>query len=281
MTLQVITTDRNRDMSEEGVFFESIQGKSAQTQKSYRQQYKRLASELDKDIHSSSQKKIIEVAGEQKTINTIQARLNIAILVRRLYKYDVKELEKERDKNKERLVADVKQKNTELNLPDLSELYEFTEYLYENGKWTDYIINFLLLEFQVRNKDLNFTIVKRKRDAEDEHKNYIWLDRNKAIYIRRDYKTVGTYGIKTNTIYDVKFLTALRNVLKKGDTFIPNEDQVGYYVKKATYKELGEGAYMKIMVNAYRDDLQKLRQLSTNRGTHINTIASHYDVSLQ
>ena len=60
--------------------------------------------------------------------------------------------------------------------------------------------------------------------------------------------------------------------------FIPTLSQVGYYIKKATYNEIGEGAYMKIVVNKFRDNLDKIKEISENRGTDINTILTNYDI---
>ena len=60
--------------------------------------------------------------------------------------------------------------------------------------------------------------------------------------------------------------------------FIPNTDQVGYYIKKATLDQIGEGAYMKIVVNKFRNNLDKIKEISENRGTDINTILTNYDI---
>ena len=61
---------------------------------------------------------------------------------------------------------------------------------------------------------------------------------------------------------------------------IKNADQVGYYVKKATFKELGEGALMKVIVNDARErgDLNELTRISKDRGTDLCTIATSYNV---
>jgi len=37
----------------------------------------------------------------------------------------------------------------------------------------DFILNYLMLELHVRNKDLNFKIVVRKKDMVDKRGNYI------------------------------------------------------------------------------------------------------------
>lgn len=277
------------DFDEVDVFMTSIDGKKPATQKTYRTQYNKLRNALGKDIAESSQNKILDIANDQEKANSRQAMINIGILVRRLYKLAVDKLEKARDDTKEAIKEEVKEKNTELQkeLPTLNDLEEYTEYLFNNNKWTDYIINYLLINYQTRNKDLHFEIINLKRDAKDPEMNYMWLDRNRAVYIRNNYKTSGTYGKKIDIITDKNFLLALKRVKgcqKSGlscGTFIPNENQIGYYVKKATYNQIGEGAYFKILTNAFKGDLQKLKEMGDSRGTDLNTIASNYDINLQ
>ena len=267
------------------VFMASIDGKSKATIKSYTTQYRKLKKALgDKDISESSQKSIIDVAQQEEKANSKQALINIGILVRRLYKLNVETLEKERESTKNEIVGQVKEKNSEIkdDLPSLDELEEYTDYLYENKKWFEYIINYLLINYQTRNKDLDFTIVGLKRDTKDKEKNFMWLERGKVTFIRNNYKTSGTYGTKTDVISDEKFLTAMKRMKTKIGTnsFIPNPDDPSYYVKKSTYKQIGEGAYFKILVDSNRGDLQKLKSMGNSRGTALNTIATNYDIAL-
>ena len=262
------------------VFMASIDGKSKATIKSYSTQYRKLKGLLkNKDISESSQDSIIKVAQLQKKANSKQALINIGILVRRLYQLNVKTLVDERDRTKNEIVGQVKEKNAEIkdDLPSLDELEEYTDYLYENKKWFEYIINYLLINYQTRNKDLDFTIVGLKRDTKDKEKNFMWLERGKVTFIRNNYKTSNKYGTKTDVISDEKFLTAMKRMKTKIGTnsFIPNPD-----VKKSTYKQIGEGAYFKILVDSNRGDLQKLKSMGNSRGTALNTIATNYDIAL-
>ena len=254
---------------------------SENTKKAYTMFYDKLHKCLGKDIVDSSQKKVVSCAEDENSTNSKQGILNIGLIVRKINDMPTQEIVDARDKNKTAIVENVKKTNADLDLPTYEDLVDFTEYLYENSKWTDYVINYLLLNYQVRNKDVNFTLITKKKDATDENTNYIWLTPKKATWYRRDYKTKGTYKQKTSTITDPKFLTALRHIKRRGLIFIPNEDQVGYYVKKSTYKEIGEGAYMKIIVDHFRGDLQKQGEIAENRGTNEKTIASNYDINLK
>lgn len=285
-------------MTEYDEFMNSIKDKSESTKKQYRLQYNKLFKLLGKPIAETSEKKIIELLDTVENKNASQALLNIAFLIRKLYGLSIKVLEKRRSQDKERINKDVKLKNVELkeNLPSYDSIIEYMNHLYDKSEWTDYIINYLLINVQVRNQDLDFTIVSRRKDANDETKNYMWLQNNKAkaTYIRNVYKTAKIitpdgsdhgYGKKTNVITDVKFITALRRVLgcQKSElecgVFIPNKSAISYYISKATYKQLGEGKYLKIIIDHFKNDIDKLKEISANRGSDLKTLLTSYNIN--
>jgi len=267
-------------------FMESVKDKSQATQKQYRIQYNKLYKLLDKPVNETSENKILEIVKEQSNVNNQQALLNIGLAVRKLYGLSVKKLEEFREKLKLKINESIKKKNIELKetLPSYDDLIQYTEMLWENSEWTDYIINYLLIHYQVRNEDLDFQIIKRKKDANDPDKNYMWLQSGKVTYIRNRYKTDKTYGKKVNVITNKQFITAIRRVLGcqaselKCGVFIPNRSAIAYYIQKATYKQLGESKYVKIVINHFRKNLDKLKEISDNRGTDLKTILSYYDV---
>ena len=271
-------------------FMDTVKDKSQNTQKAYKVQYKKLHDLLGKEISEASQQKIIDVVKTEDKIASQQALLNIGILIRRIDKNSVVELEKLREKNKSLISKETKEKNVVLadTLPSYEALVEYTDYLWDKNQWTDYIINYLLLYYQVRNQDLLFDIVLRKKyTTANKDKNYIWIGDKKAVFIRNVYKTAGTYKQKINTITDKKFITAVKRVFAcqkyslECGVFIPTESQVGYYIQKATYKGLGEGNYIKIVLNHFRNDFDKIKEISLNRGTSIDTISEFYDIKNQ
>jgi hypothetical protein len=284
-------------MAEYQKFMDSIKEKSDSTKKNYRVQYNKLFKLIGKPIAETSEKKIIEILDEIDNKNNSQALLNIAFLIRKGEGLSVEQLAKKRKQDKNKLIESVKEKNVELreNLPSYSDIVEYMNYLYDKGEWTDYIINYLLINLQVRNQDLDFTIVSRKKDATDSKTNYMWLQntKRKATFIRNVYKTAtinapdGTnhgYGQKVNNITEKKFIVALRRVLgcqKSGldcGTFIPTKSAIAYHIIKSTYKQIGEGKYFKIVVNHFRNNLDKLKEISENRGTDLKTILNSYDI---
>jgi len=287
-------------MSEYDKFMESIDGKSEATKKQYRIQYNKLKGLVGKNIGDTSEKKIIEILDSIENKNNSQALLNISLLVRKLEGLGTSQLEKRRKTDKNKIIEAVKEKNVKIkeNLPKYDDLVEYMEYLYDQSQWTDYIINYLLINYQVRNQDLNFQIILKKKEASDPNKNYMWLQQAKARahYIRNVYKTATIIapdgkdhgkGQKVNIIDNPQFIFALRRVLgcqkSKLDcgTFIPNEASIHYYLQKATYKQLGEGNYFKIIVNHFRNDVDKLKEMASNRGTDLKTILTSYDVDMK
>jgi hypothetical protein len=285
-------------MAEYEKFMNSIKEKSDSTKKQYRIQYNKLFKLTEKPIGGTSEKKIIEILDNIENKNNSQALLNIAFLIRKMEGLSVALLEKRRKQDKKNLNESVKEKNVNLkeNLPSYSDIVEYMDYLYDKGEWTDYIINYLLINLQVRNQDLDFTIVSRKKDATDSKTNYMWLQnsKGKATFIRNVYKTATInapdgsnhgYGQKVNNITEKKFIVALRRVLgcqKSGldcGTFIPTKSAIAFHLQKATYKQIGEGKYFKIVVNHFRNDLNKLKEISENRGTSLSTVITSYDIN--
>lgn len=285
-------------MAELKDFENFIKDKSANTIKSYKQQYNKLKKIVDTemeqtiDIQNISEKNILEFVSNENNLNSQQALLNIAILIRKMQKppQPITKLEKQREENKSKLQGFVKEKNEKLKsngLPTYQDLLDYLAFLYNSERWTDFIINYLLIYFNTRNMDLNFELVPFKRDIKaNPDINYLWYSKRakKATLYRRDYKTVGKYGMKQNIITDPKFLNAIKQIFecrKKGEgcgVFIPNKENVGYYIQKATLDNLGEGTYVKIIINHFRNNLDKLSEISKNRGTSLEILKESYDI---
>ena len=283
-------------MAELTEFKEFIKDKSANTIKSYIQQYNKLKKIIDKemeqsiDIQNVSEKNILEFVSDENNLNSQQALLNIAIMIRKMNKSPTSKLMKQRDENKEKLQGHVKEKNEKLKssgLPTYQDLLDYLAFLYESERWVDFIINYLLIHFHTRNSDVNFELVPFKRDIKaNPDINYLWYSKRakKATLYRRNYKTIKKHGIKIDTITDSKFLNAIKQIFecrkKSPDdcVFIPNTLNVGYYVKRATLDNLGENIYNKIIINHFRNNLDKLKEIGESRGTSLDTLHENYDI---
>ena len=266
------------------VFKESLQGKSKNTISTYTRMFDKLKKGLGKDIHQSSQQLIIKTSQElSSNLNSQASLINIGFLIRQLYNMDVKELAKARQVKKMSIIDHTRATNTALGntLPSLKEFDDHLDYLFEHKHYNQFVINFLIRNCYVRNQDLLFEIIKKKGDAVGQ-KNYMWLAKGgkgpaRAVYIRRDYKTASTYGEKVTEITDKRLLTALRTLKSP---LIPNPDSLGYFVRKNSFRELGEGALLKIVLEDTRTsgDWNKLQEISKLRGTDVCTLTSSYNI---
>ena len=274
-------------------FVETKSNVSFVSMRNYKSQYSKLFKLLggNMPIASFSQKQIIKTVKTLSNPNGQQALLNIAIQVLRMSGNEPTELTELRDNNKVKIKDLTKLKNVELaaTLPSYDDLIAHIDSLFDSNNWTDYVINYLLVNFQVRNKDLLFDIVLKKKDMVDTTKNYMWWNRSlkKIVYIRNNYKTVGTYGVKENIITDPNFILAIKRIMahqkanELSGVFIPNESQLGYYICKASFNKICEGKTVKIVINHFRNNIDKLKEISNNRGTSVDTLLSNYDIEFQ
>jgi len=272
-------------------YITSMEGKAKNTIRTYVSNYNRLRKHFDKDITDIPNMELIEHISAQESSNTKNGFITVAIQVKRMNNRDITDLTDYRETLKISLVTEIKKKNAALQevLPDYSTLVEYTERLFDTGDHINYVINYLLLNYNVRNLDLDFKITTKMNDATDENTNYMVIMPNKVMYIRNRYKTKETYGSKTHKITDEKFTFAIKKIyqmIKKNDSeeyvnpIIPNPSTISYRVQSATYKSLGEGAYAKICINHFRDDIDALQRISENRGTNLNTLLTDYNIQL-
>ena len=269
-------------MSEFTEFENANTNLSKYTIKSYKTQHNKITKLLGVPIMDMSEAEIIKASKEQPNINSQNAMLNIGIVFKKHLKQPYDELVLTRESNKEKIKEHVKAKNQEKEqLPSYADLTEMLDKFYSNDDWRNFIILYLLMEFNVRNQDVNITFVDLKKEMTDKDVNYIWIDRRggKVVYYRNAYKTAKTYGGKTHNITDERFTDAVKKYRKaeKTDKLIPNESNTGHYVDVAT-KDLGSGNVYKIMVKHFEGDLQKIKQMGENRGTSIETTVENYDV---
>ena len=259
--------------------------KAKNTIKSYNNAYKKLHDDLEqKDIHTCTSKEIFEVLDKYESANTRQSLLNTAIGVWKVYNVDTDDLIAYREDLSKSIKQTIKTKNAALqqHLPSYADLVRHTKECYESGKFIEYIVNFLILNFQVRNQDLNFKIVSQLVNADDPELNYMVPMKTKVYYVRNKYKTVATYGPKQDVITDPEFIVAIKRIQsmnKDGhNVIIPNENTIAYRIQSLSYQNLGEGAIIKIVVNHFRDDIDELKRISANRGTALQTILDNYDI---
>tara|TARA_A100001201_G_scaffold142457_1_gene140724 strand:+ start:2767 stop:3651 length:885 start_codon:yes stop_codon:yes gene_type:complete len=223
-----------------------------------------------------------------------ESLLDVAILVRKYNNASFQKLVNHRDSLKQIIQKNKLVKNEKLKgeLPDKSVLELYIKTLYNEKNYVPYIVNYLLLNFGVRNLDLNLLITRDKNVSLigfQSSINYLYVTSSTVMYIRNNYKTYRTYGQKKIKITTKNFVKACNELLggefdkplltlKNGDEI--SEDSIGRVIQEMTYDKLGEGKYFKInIVDAKSDNnIKKIRELSNNRGTALETVFSEYDI---
>mmetsp|Transcript_33940 Transcript_33940/g.89391 ORF Transcript_33940/g.89391 Transcript_33940/m.89391 type:complete len:304 (+) Transcript_33940:561-1472(+) len=279
---------------------------SANTVRAYKSGYTKIMEGLSRSLRNSAQVNVIKQIGRlSKSPNSINQLLNIAIQVRRYHRMPVELLLKRRERNQAKIDAHKDEVNAQKAavLPSLEELKAWRDQLYIDGRERDYLINFLLLQYHTRNKDLDVAIVARKSQAKDPNTNYLLLRKNDIVYIRRNYKTAGTYGEKRYTFKNRKVREALRKFISEqqggGEYHYPHygvvwllstgenqrigEHSIGKFIRGRTLHGLSEGDYNKVQVSRINDlgDFRLLQKMSKARGTSVDNLITEYHLNFK
>ena len=274
----------------------SFEGVSPNTLNNYTSYYNRLLSMLGTDtVIEHSNKKIIELLNSSNIPpNSIKTFITIIIRIKRNANVSVDDLISYRNgKLSKQIDKYDSDKKVELNetLPSYDEIKKYMNTLLNEDKFRDYIINYLLINYGVRNIDIDVLIttdksVTLKRNIAKE--NYLYVTPRYIIYQRNNYKTSSVYGRKSYKIVNLSFRNAVSILLANrkesrllfdGDTY--NDKQIGNIILNATYNKLGETSYFKILIKHYNNfsNIDMIRFLSQSRGTDINTVFKYYNIN--
>ena len=254
---------------------------SDQTKKTYLQTAKTLPFNI-----TTSQPTIIKKLKElYNNPNTLSLYLNMIILVRRHLNLEHEKLIKLRNDLRDEIIKLRKENmtSTKSELPTYNEINEKLNELVG----IRYILNYLLITYGLRNKDINLLYVN-KLPSNKEDENYLVQTKNSIKLDINDYKTDNTFGNKSITITDKKFKDELNKLNLKDNTYIlPKRDgsklKVNSFNDKVlslTIDGLGETKIFKILVKHLLDkkDFNKLEDLVNSRGTSLSTIMKSYNV---
>ena len=183
--------------------------------------------------------------------------------------------------------TDTQETNTDKkdNLMKYDEFIKKIDELYKNKKYLQYILNYLILNYGVRNADLLIVLDNKPKN---DNKNYLSIIKNKVYYIRNNYKTVSTYGKQTHEIIDPKFKKAVKELKKeiKKDYTIFNKPldeikQISNTLKRHLILSEGD-AFKMIIDNFYQlKDTAKIGEISKTRGTAIPTVSNYYNLNYE
>ena len=276
---------------------------SAKTLTNYRNIYKRLREIFKKkkenkdgdedeyeyeDIATLSNAEIIKGIDKYEGTPAVkQTLLNVAIVLKQVFDLNVVSLIEQRTqyiKDIKQHTADVTNKELKESLPTYKQLVTFRDNLFKDGKFTDYVINYLLMT-GVRNKDVNAIITRSDKNLK-ENKNYLIINKASVKYIRDDYKTKEKYLMKKEVIKDKKLVEALNALLgDKEELPLLNtggreiaEISLSKFVSTRTLDGIGQGAIFKVMINAQP---KKNEKLAAMRGTNLQIVKEFYDVNFK
>ena len=218
--------------------------------------------------------------------------LNIAIVIKQFKNKPVSKLLLYRNKLINEAKKDQPIKNANAII-DANTSYEQLKTALDEATGTDYLLFYILMNYNVRNADLIIQPIlsKDKKAKFNTDDNFIILTRNKAKYVRQDYKTKSTYGTKEHIIEDKKFVKILKSVIEDGNEklFINNmkklvlSNGMSKYVKQRYNKyipnsNLTQATIYKIILQHHEDngDFKAMRLIADNRGHNPTTQTNEY-----
>ena len=143
---------------------------------------------------------------------------------------------------------------------------------YRDKQYKNFVILYLLMNYNTRNKDLVVKVVNDESDI-NPNENFLFIRDKDVIYIRNDYKTKNRYGSKRDVIKSKKLFNAVKEV----DSLLENNNNLDRQVKAVT-GGINQSTMFKMLV-AQNNNLKSISKASKNRGTNMNTIASSYDIT--
>jgi len=166
-----------------------------------------------------------------------------------------------------------RQKNDILkaNLFDIDFKKMLNDY-YRNKDYKRFVILFLLMNYNTRNRDLVLRVTNDEADL-NEDENFLFIRDKEVVYIRNDYKTKERYGTKRDIIKAKKFFNAVQEV----DSLLINNNNLDRQVKAVT-GGINQSTLFKMLITK-NNNLKSIEKASKNRGTNMETIATSYDIT--
>lgn len=246
--------------------------------------YKRTVKNIGFGILNGQESIIKKLNSNFDNPNTRASFLNMIIILREYLDKDTDKLIKLRNDMKKEITVLRKEKlkEAEKKLPSLEEVETELEKL--DG--IKYVINYLILNYGLRNKDLNLVYVDKL--PEDKTENYITPMKGGFKLSINDYKTNKSYNEKVIKIKNKGFNKKFKSMkYKDGMYLISNKENKPYGISnfnnrilKNTIFDLGEAKMFKILIKDLieKKDFEMIDNLSKTRGTDMTTIMSSYNI---
>jgi len=217
--------------------------------------------------------------------NTLALYLNMIILIRKYKDEEIEKLIKFRNNLSESIKKE--RKNNLDILDDSLPSFDKIKSELHNLSGIQYLINYMMINHGLRNKDLNLKFVKSIPEESDE--NMIKIKGKNAILNINSYKTEKSHGEKDIKVSDLKFLQELKKLklddgdyllsLKNGDK-IKNITTFNDKIKKLTIGNLGQNKIVKVVIKHLLNNKQfdKLESLGRDRGTSMSVLLTSYNL---
>ena len=247
--------------------------------------YKNVGTNLPFNLLSSQPTIIKKLKELYDNPNTLQLYLNMIVLVRRHNEEETDKLIKFRNSLRDDIIESRKK-----GLDDLDDKLPKIDYIMEqlnNLNGIRFILNYLMINHGLRNKDINLKFVKSL--PENKSENYLMLKGKNIILDINDYKTEDKYGTKEIKISDEKFVNEIKKMkLDDGDYILPmkNGDKIkntstfNDKVLNLTIDKLGQNKLVKIRIKDLLNNkaFDKLEQISKDRGTSLDVLLKSYNL---
>ena len=182
----------------------------------------------------------------------------------------------------------------EAGIPTCGEIEAHLDLAFNEGRWRDYIILYLIIKYHTRNIDIDVAIVRDIKLAKNDKVNFLVAKASHINFIRNNYKTKERYGRKSFSIKNKKFMASVNYLLEEigdsGDKYYwlladknnqhIRPDSVQKYISRTTLNGVGTNIYNKSYVTyAVKScDVALLKSISERRGTAVNTLLQAYDL---
>ena len=274
--------------------------------RSYTTAYKKLLELLAVDsIADADNSEIIDEIDTVDNYGSQSLLLTIAMMIKADKEIDYKALLKHRElvriELREKKWVDKEEKLEQL--PSVKLLTKHLNKQYAQDNYRSYIINFLLIHYNVRNLDMNLIVTddikEYKALGKSGDDNVLFAGKNNAIYYHRNkYKTKNTYGEKLIKLSNAKLSRVLKDYIAQQKFFYSGEiylmarddgtrisdESMSHYVTKYTYDGLTETDYNKIIITETIKDIEdypKLKKISFNRGTGVTVLVEEYNLNIR
>ena len=163
----------------------------------------------------------------------------------------------------------------------INELNKF----YTENKPKHYIVSYLLIKFNVRNTDLNLKIVKHMKYTNKED-NFLVIRKHSIMYIRNNFKTKTSYGVKKNEIKNNRFYEMTEQFYNENKDTSIDENRISLFntfhnstklVKRYSVFNLKESDIVKIILGK-DNSLHKASVISKKRGSSLDTLENSYNI---